>query len=121
LRNKILEGKVKIDKAAIQKLAKNHVEKPIKSVQELQEITEKKPVGSVNKGIKLSDRVRESVKNADDFELTVTIRGSFIVKNNLQSVWRELRELSDEVVIDDSYTDTISIYQAPILGIIDRL
>ena len=30
-----------------------------------------------HKEIKLSDRVRKSVKNANDFELTVTIRGSF--------------------------------------------
>ncbi len=121
LRNNILDGKIKIDKGAIQKLSKSQIKKPIKSVQELQKINEKPFLASPNKEIKLSDRVRESVKNANDFDLTVTIRGSFIVKNNLQSVWRELRGLSDDVVIDDLYTDTISIYQAPILGIIDRL
>ncbi len=121
LRNNILEGKVKIDKGAIQKLSKSQIEKPIKSVQELEEIIEKPLKISLNKEIKLSDRVRESVKNANDFDLTVTISGNFLVKNNLQSVWRELRGLSSDVVIDDSYSDTISIYQAPILGIIERL
>jgi hypothetical protein len=43
------------------------------------------------------------------------------VKNGLESVWRELRELPDETVIDEFFTDTVSIYQAPFLGIIDRL
>ena len=121
LRNDILVGKAKVDKGTIQKLSKSQVEKPIKSIQELQEIAEKPLKTNLNKEIKLSDRVRESVKNANDFDLTVTIKGSFIVKNNLQSVWRELRGLSEDVIIDDLYTDTISIYQAPILGIIDRL
>ena len=121
LRNNILEGKMKIDKGMIQKLSKSQIKKPIGSIKELQEIADKLLLTNSNKEIKLSERVRESIKNADDFDLTITIKGSFIVKNNLVLVWRELRGLSDEVVIDDSYTDTISIHQAPILGIIGKL
>jgi hypothetical protein len=121
LRNNILEGKTKIDKGTIQKIAKSKLETPIQSIQELQKFVEKPLTVIENKEIKLSDKIRESVKNADDFDLTITIKGSFLVKNNLESVWRELRGISDEIVIDESFTDTISIYQAPILGIIDRL
>jgi hypothetical protein len=121
LRNNILEGKVKIDKGAIQKLSKNQIETPIKTIQELNELTDKSYSGAEMKEKKLSARVRESVKNADDFDLTITIKGSFLLKNGLESVWRELRGLPDEVVIDERFTDTISIYQAPVLGIIDKL
>ncbi|MES2518986.1 MAG: hypothetical protein V4585_12810 [Bacteroidota bacterium] len=122
LRNNILEGKTKIDKGTIQKLSKSQIKTPIKSIHELHEIADKPDAGSVvSKEIKLSARVRESVKNADDFDLTITIKGSFLIKNGLESIWRELRGFSDEIVIDESFTDTISIYQAPILGIIDRL
>ena len=117
LRNNILKGKIKIDKATIQKLSKSQIKTPIKSVQELHELADI----NESKVIKLSDRVRESIKNADDFDLTITIKGGFLVKNGLESVWRQLRGLPDETVIDDSFTDTISIYQAPVLGIIDRL
>jgi hypothetical protein len=121
LRNNILEGKVKIDKGVIQKLSKNQIETQIKSIQELNELTDKSDSVGEIKEKKLSERVRESVKNADDFDLTITIKGSFLLKNGLESVWRELRGLPDEVIIDEQFTDTISIYQAPILGIIDKL
>ena len=121
LRNNILEGKIKIDKGSIQKLSKSQTEKPIKSIQELHELSDKFVIENESKVIKLSDRVRESMKNAGDFDLTITIKGSFLVKNGLESVWRELRGLPDETVIDNSFTDTISIYQAPFLGIIDKL
>lgn len=121
LRNNILEGKIKIDKGMIQKLSKSQIKTPIKSVQELHEHVDKFVVTSESIVIKLSDRVRESIKNADVFDLTITIKGGFLVKNGLESVWRELRGLSDKTVIDDSFTDTIPIHQAPILGIIDRL
>lgn len=122
LRNDILLGKAKVDKGTIQKLSRSRIEIPIKSIQELQIMANKsdsKIEESIEKG--LSARVRESIKYADDFDLTVTIKGGFIIKNGLESVWRQLRGLSDEVVIDEYYTDTISIYQAPILGIIDKL
>ena len=120
LRNNILKGKIKIDKGTIQKLSKSQITAPIKSVQELHELADKSVIASESKAIKLSDRVRESIKNADDFDLTITIKGGFLLKNGLESVWRELRGLSDKTVIDDSFTDTFSIYQAPVLGIIDK-
>ena len=121
LRNNILDGKIKVDKGTIQKLSKSQIKTPIKSIQELHEFADKFDNANESKAIKLSDRVRESVKNADDFDLIITIKGSFLVKNGLESVWRELRGLPDGTMIDDSFTDTISIYQAPFLGIIDRL
>jgi hypothetical protein len=122
LRNDILEGKVKIDKGAIQKLSKNKIETPIKSIHELTNLADKKTnvIGEV-KEKKLSERVRECVKNADDFDLTITIKGKFLMKNNLETVWRKLRGIKDDIIIDESFTDTISIYQATILGIIEKL
>jgi hypothetical protein len=121
LRNNILDGKIKVDKGTIQKLSKSQVKTSIKSVQELHELADKFDNSNESKVIKLSDRIRESIKNADDFDLTITIKGGFLVKNGLESAWRELRGLPDETVIDNSFTDIISIYQAPFLGIIDRL
>ena len=120
LRNNILDGKIKVDKGTIQKLSKSQIKSPITSVQELHELADKFDHTNESKTIKLSDRVRESVKNADDFDLTITIKGGFLLKNGLESVWRELRGLSDKTVIDDSFTDTFSIYQDPVLGIIDK-
>ena len=122
LRNDILIGKAKVDKGMIQKLSKSQVELPINSLQELQ-ISVSKPdlKGEQSRGKSLSARVRESVKNAEDADLMIIVKGGFILKNGLESVWRELRGLSDEVVIDKNYIDTISISQAPILGIIDKL
>ena len=122
LRNNILQGTTKIDKGTIQKLSKSLVKSPVKSIQELHEITDNTDsMNVVSKEISLSARVRERVKNADDFDLTITIKGSFLIKNSLELVWRELRGLSDEVVIDEHYMDIVSINQAQILGIIDRL
>lgn len=122
LRNNILEGKTKVDKGTIQKLSKSQIDKPIESVQELLEIADKPDKNNdSSRAISLSARVRERVRNADDFDLTITIKGSFLKKNGLESVWRELRGLPDDVQIDELFTDTISIYQAPLLGIIDKL
>ena len=109
-------------KATIQKLSKSQIETPIKSIQELHKIANKFDSGNViTKEMSLSARVRERIKNADDNDLTIIIKGSFLIKNGLESVWRELRGIPDETAIDEFFTDTISIYQAPILGIIERL
>jgi hypothetical protein len=45
------------------------------------------------------------------------IKGSFIVNNNLESIWRTLRNLSEELIIDENFIDRISILQAFSLGI----
>jgi hypothetical protein len=46
------------------------------------------------------------------------IKGRFLIDNNLTEIWKKLRGFEDDTVIDESFTDTISIYQAPYLGLI---
>lgn len=118
LKAQVLNGKTKVDKKAIQKLAKSSPESPITSIEELYLLTDGIPERKKNIQNDLAKKVRDSIKTADDFELTIKIEGSFLVKNGLEIVWKELRGLSDDIVIDKKYSDTISIYQATVLGII---
>lgn len=65
--------------------------------------------------------MRSAMDRAKDFDVTVKIEGSFLVANNLQEVWNEMRGFNGKYVIDNDFTDTISIYQAQTLGIIEKL
>ena len=80
LRNNISEGKIKIDKGTVQKLSKSQIEIPIKSIQELYNRVDTASLAmkSESKETRLAARVRESIKNAGDNDLTITIKGSFI-------------------------------------------
>lgn len=78
----------------------------------------KKPLQIAN--VNLS-KIRGSIKNATDFEITVIIKGSFLVNNDLVDAWKELRRLKKDFIIDKDFEDTISIYQAESLGIIKEL
>lgn len=118
LKAQVLNGKTKVDKKAIQKLAKSSPESPITSIEELYLLTDGIPEQKKNIQNDLAKKIRDSIKTADDFELTIKIEGSFLVKNGLEIVWKQLRGLSDDIVIDKKYSDTISIYQATVLGII---
>jgi hypothetical protein len=62
-------------------------------------------------------RIRMAVNQADDFDITITVKGSFLVKHQLVDVWRSLRCYDENVIIDNDFEDTISIYQAKFLGI----
>jgi hypothetical protein len=66
----------------------------------------------------LSEVVKKCVPNALDLDLSIQVKGRFLLENNLTETWRKLRGFDDSVVIDDSFTDTISIYEAPSLGLI---
>lgn len=61
--------------------------------------------------------VRAKIKNAYDSDITITISGKFIVENNLVPIWRKLRGFSDDINIDNSFEDVVSIHQASVLGI----
>jgi hypothetical protein len=61
--------------------------------------------------------VRGKIKNAYDSDITITISGKFIVENNLVPIWRKLRGLSEDVKIDNSFEDIVSIHQASVLGL----
>lgn len=127
LRQDVLSGVVKISKKDIQKLAKTPLNTPISSADELikinqapqkkipaERVTQSSPSPTNN----LSDVVRKCVPNALDFDLTVQIRGRFLMDNNLTEIWKKLRGFEEDTVIDESFTDTISIYQASYLGLI---
>ncbi|MEA5427939.1 hypothetical protein [Arcicella lustrica] len=123
LKGKVLNGKTKVDKKSIQQLAKSDIEKPITSVEELNSILEKnqyKPVFSneTEERKALLSKVNNSIKNASETEITIEIKGSFIIKNALESTWKQLRVLSEEVLIDENFTDRISLSEAISLGIV---
>ena len=127
LRQDVLSGLVKVSKKDIQKLAKTPLDTPISSADELIKMnqvprktttaeTVTKPSTSTTNS--LSDAIRKCVPNALDFDLTMQIKGRFLIDNNLTEIWKKLRGFEDDMVIDESFTDTISIYQAPYLGLI---
>ncbi|MEA5460465.1 hypothetical protein VB796_15530 [Arcicella sp. LKC2W] len=118
LKAQVLTGKAKIDKKAIQKLAKSTPESPITSIEELYLLTDGIAETKKNEQSDYAKRIRESIKNADDSELTISVKGSFLVKNGLGSIWKTLRNLPEATVIDLNYSDTISISEAATFGII---
>ena len=69
----------------------------------------------------LIKKVKESMKNANDSDLTVEIKGAFIINNGLVAVWKKLRGFSEEMIIDEDFTDRISIFQTMSLGIVQQL
>ncbi len=138
LKKDILSGRLKAKKSEIQQLTQ--IEKPALPINSLDEIsslistnvtkqlskTEKD--GSVTFTYKNEDsrenllkKVKKSMKNASDVDVTVEIKGTFIIKNNLVEVWKKLRGFSEEVIIDEHFTDKISIFQTVSLGIVHEL
>ena len=61
--------------------------------------------------------VRAKIRNAYDSDITITISGKFIVENNLVPIWRKLRGFSEDINIDNSFEDVVSIHQASVLGL----
>jgi predicted nucleic acid-binding protein len=126
LRQDVLSGAVRVPKKQIQQLAKISLDKPLVSLEEIfsvnhtpapiktERIITQPPVSTTND---LSDMVRKCVPNALDFDLTLQVKGRFLMDNQLTEVWKKLRGFDEQMVIDESFTDTISIYQAPYLGL----
>ena len=129
LKRDFLNGNVKVSKRTIEELGKADVREKVSTVEAIttyiapvKDIQTPKvekivPLVVTNK----SERIREKVKNANDFDITVRISGRFLVNNDLVDVWKDLRGMPKETVIDESFEDSISIYQAPILGLIKEL
>ena len=129
LKRDFLSGNVKVTKKDIEELGKADTREKVSTIEAIKTyIAPKKDiqVPKVKKVIPLvitnkSERIREKVKNANDFDITVKISGRFLVNNELVDIWKDLRGISKETVIDESFEDSISIYQAPILGLIKEL
>jgi hypothetical protein len=138
LKKDILSGRVKAKKSDIQQLTQIH--KPAIPIDTLDKVTDLLSVklskntneigedGSVTFIYKNEDsrenllkKVKKCIKNASDSDVTVEIKGTFIIKNGLVDVWKKLRGFSDEVIIDANFTDKIPIFQTVSLGIIQEL
>jgi hypothetical protein len=129
LKRDFLNGNVKVSKKDIEELGKTDVKEKVSTIEAITTyIAPKKDIQApkVEKIVPLvitnkSERIREKVKNANDFDITVKISGRFLVNNELVDIWKDLRGMPKETVIDESFEDSISIYQAPFLGLIKEL
>ncbi len=126
LKKDILSGRVKAKKSDIQQLTQ--LENTVSLIDSLDKISDLVS-GKIEKESRKNDdsreillkKVKKGLKNASDSDITVEIKGSFIINNNLVEVWRNLRGFSEDVIIDESFIDRISIFQTVSLGIINEL
>ena len=64
-------------------------------------------------------RIREKVKNAKLDQITLEIKGSFIIENDLVEVWQKLRNDFVEIRTNDKIY--LSLEQAEVLGLIRKM
>ena len=129
LKRDFLNGNIKVPKKDIEELGKAGVTAKIETVEAITTyIAPKKGViiTKTEKSVPLiiidkTEKIREKIKNANDFDITIKISGRFLVSNDLVEIWRDLRGMSKEIIIDESFEDSISIYQAPLLGLVKEL
>jgi hypothetical protein len=138
LKKDILSGRVKAKKSDIQQLTQVEIPStPIDSLDKVsdlisvnatKQISKIQEDGSVTFIYKNEDsrdnlikKVKKSIKNASDSDVTVEIKGTFIINNGLVDVWKKLRGFSEDMIIDENFTDKISIFQTVSLGIIQEL
>ena len=126
LKRDFLNGNIKVSKKDIEALGKAEIIEKANTVEAITTYISPKKEVKVEKKIPLIitekiDKIREKVKTANDFDITIKISGRFLVENNLVSLWKELRGFSDEILIDETFEDSISIFQAPTLGLIKEI
>ncbi|MEA5461476.1 hypothetical protein VB796_20590 [Arcicella sp. LKC2W] len=136
LKKDILSGKLKAKKSEIQQLA--HLENSVELIDSLEKIStllsnaNSKDTVETPESVtfeyknaesrdSLLKKVKKGLKNASDSDVTVEIKGAFIINNGLVDVWKKLRGFSDDIIIDESFTDRVSIFQAVNLGIVQAL
>ena len=138
LKKDILSGRIKAKKSNIQQLTQ--LEKPDSPIDSLNKISNLISVNVSKQPSKIDDnssvtfiynsddsrenllrKVKKGIKNASDSDVTVEIKGSFIIKNDLVDVWKKLRGFSEDMIIDEDFTDKISIFQTVSLGIVHEL
>ena len=129
LKRDFLNGNVKVPKKDIEELGKAGVKEKIETVEGITTYMAPKKDGKITKIEKQvpliitdkTEKIREKVKNANDFDITIKISGRFLVNNDLVEIWKDLRGISNDTLIDESFEDSISIYQAPFLGLVREL
>ena len=138
LKKDILSGRIKAKKSNIQQLTQ--LEKPESPIDSLDKISNLISVNVSKQANTIDDdssvtfiynnddsrenllkKVKKGIKNASDSDVTVEIKGSFIIKNGLVDVWKKLRGFSEDMIIDEDFTDKISIFQTVSLGIVHEL
>lgn len=138
LKKDILSGRLKAKKSDIQQLTQ--LEKPEFPIDSLDKISNLISVNVSKQASKIDDdssvtfiynnddsrenllkKIKKGIKNASDSDVTVEIKGSFIIKNGLVDVWKKLRGFSEDMIIDEDFTDKISIFQTVSLGIVHKL
>lgn len=63
---------------------------------------------------------RVRLKNSTDSDITVDIKGIFIINNGLEETWRKLRGFSDDVIIDQNFINKILFFQTLSLWIVQN-
>lgn len=126
LKRDFLNGNIKVSKKDIEELGKAEIIEKINTVEAITTYLSPRKEVKTEKKIPLIitekiEKIREKVKNANDFDITIKISGRFLVENNLVILWKELRGFSDEILIDETFEDSISIFQAPALGLIKEI
>ncbi len=129
LKREFLNGNVKVAKKDIEELGKAGVKEKIETVEAITTyIAPKKniKVTKIEKTVPLiitdkAEKIREKVKNAYESDITIKISGRFLISNDLVDIWKDLRGISKETLIEESFEDSISIYQAPFLGLVKEL
>lgn len=70
--------------------------------------------------IENTNRIAEVFKNEGktSYQVLLTIPGKFLIANNIQKEWAELRNLNPSI-INYEFEDNITLFQAELLGILD--
>lgn len=95
--------------------------KPItaKNIQEIaMQLQHGKVPASTNERTELIKIIREKVKKASVEQISLEIKGSFLLENDLVSVWQKLHD--NMLDINEAYITHISLSQAEKLGIIKK-
>jgi hypothetical protein len=129
LKRDFLNGNLKVPKKDLEELGKAGIEAKIETLEAITTyISSKKDtkVANTEKIVPLiistkTEKIREKVKNAADSDITIRILGRFLVENELVDIWKDLRGIPKETLIDESFEDSISIDKAPLLGLVKEL
>lgn len=126
LKRDFLNGNVKVAKKDLEELGKISIIEKIDTVEAITTYISPKKLEKFINPISLTfkdktETVREKVRNAKDFDITIKISGRFLVENSLVDIWKDMRGISENVLINESFEDSISLDQAPMLGLIKEL
>ncbi len=129
LKREYLNGKVKVPKKDIEELGRVNLHEKIETVEAITTyIAPKKDLKSVKieKSVPLfntdkTEKIRQQIKHANDSDILIKVSGIFLVRNNLVDIWKDLRGIPTETLIDESFEDSISLHQAPLLGLVKEL